>query len=407
MAATDVASEEDAGASLDGTPPDGGGGEVAVAEAPADVAAEIADESDGPDSLAAPDVVVASGWTSAPDMNERREYPGPLLLPDGRVMVTSGHPLPGLPALSSAEIYDPATGLWEWTGSLHRPRTSGGGVVLPDGRVLVGDFMNVPVPSPSELWDPATGEWRITGGMNVERQNYTLTLLEAGASVLATGGIDWSTDVITDACEIYDVPTESWRETAPLDGPRFGHSAVLLPGGDVLVLGSEVAAFPPQHDTLVAGRRFDPIAEAWTPMPAMTATGRISGLVRLHDDRVLVVGLTPGSLKTGTPTAELFDPVSSTWSPATPPPVTRVGSPFVLLADGRVFTAGGTATNEQDFTDARIYDPATDEWTEVAPMGVPRRNHGAVALDDGSVLVMGGSNGFGYTYLRSSERFFH
>ena len=56
-------------------------------------------------------------------------------LPDGKVLVSGGNSTAGF--LASAELYDPATGLWTPTGSLATPCYYHTATLLPDGKVLV------------------------------------------------------------------------------------------------------------------------------------------------------------------------------------------------------------------------------------------------------------------------------
>ena len=57
------------------------------------------------------------------------------LLPNGKVLVAGGYN--GFGSLSSAELYDPATGSWSPTGSLGTARDSHTATLLPNGKVLV------------------------------------------------------------------------------------------------------------------------------------------------------------------------------------------------------------------------------------------------------------------------------
>ena len=58
------------------------------------------------------------------------------LLPNGKVLVAGGCGI-GSHSLSSAELYDPATGSWSGTGSLGTARSEHTATLLPNGKVLV------------------------------------------------------------------------------------------------------------------------------------------------------------------------------------------------------------------------------------------------------------------------------
>jgi hypothetical protein len=89
------------------------------------------------------------------------------LLPSGKVLVAGGFNV-GYP--SSAELYDPATGLWMATGSLGTGRQLHTATLLPSGKVLVaGGLTAGNVVSSAELYDPATGSWSSTGSLNIAR----------------------------------------------------------------------------------------------------------------------------------------------------------------------------------------------------------------------------------------------
>jgi len=191
------------------------------------------------------------------------------LLQNGKILVAGGSDDGDLTStLASAELYDPVTGTWSFTGNLNASRIFHSVTVLPDGRVLVtGGYTDNWVPanggfaaSPTslnsaELYDPATGRWSVTANLNTTRNFHTGTLLPNG-KVLVAGGDYWTIDGNTpndgnypcgvtltcspkalNAAELYDVATGTWSVTASLNTSRLQHTATLLANGKILVVG--------------------------------------------------------------------------------------------------------------------------------------------------------------------------
>ena len=103
--------------------------------------------------------------TDTGSMNVAREFHMAVLLANGKVLVMGGENLGAdgrLHDLTSAEIYDPATGQWTATGSMNSPHPSERAALQSNGKVLVyeGGFDKYPIHG-HELYDPATGTWTV------------------------------------------------------------------------------------------------------------------------------------------------------------------------------------------------------------------------------------------------------
>jgi len=100
-----------------------------------------------------------------------------VLLQNGQVLVVGGYnSSPGY--LASAELYNPATGIWTATGSMTTGRASFLMVLLPNGQVLAagGDgFL-----TSAELYNPVTGTWTVTGSMTIGNDTNWGVLLQNG-----------------------------------------------------------------------------------------------------------------------------------------------------------------------------------------------------------------------------------
>jgi hypothetical protein len=122
-------------------------------------------------------------------MNTARQFHTATLLRNGQVLVAGGYGPPSLEAVASAELYDPATGVWTMTGSMSTARGAHTATLLDNGQVLVAGAETASGQLASaELYDPATATWSATGSMNTARGQHTATLLDDG-QVLVAGGL--------------------------------------------------------------------------------------------------------------------------------------------------------------------------------------------------------------------------
>lgn len=180
-------------------------------------------------------------FTPTGSMNSERSGHTATLLPNGKVLIAAG----GGGAsgfLSTAEIYDPATEVFTQTGSMSISRDEHTATLLPDGKVLIiggwgGDIPFGTALSTAELYDPATGTFLLTGSMNNVRRAHTATLLPNG-KVLVTGGDTQPYRAGTlNTAEMYDPDTGTFTPTGNMGFARTAHTATLLPNNKVLIAG--------------------------------------------------------------------------------------------------------------------------------------------------------------------------
>ena len=187
-----------------------------------------------------------NSWTAAGALATARQSHTATLLPVGKVLAVAGMTYTIFTTTSyftSAELYDPTTNAWTAVGALATARSSHTATLLPNGNVLVagGEFSShlTPISLPSaELYDPATSAWTATGALATARSSHTSTLLPNG-NVLVAGGAsdDYNGNLVLASAELYDPATNAWTAAGAIGTARFGHTATLLPNGDVLVAG--------------------------------------------------------------------------------------------------------------------------------------------------------------------------
>ena len=110
----------------------------------------------------------------------------------------------------------------------------------------------------TELYDPATGTWApMTSQLRTaSARGHTATLLPKG-QVLVAGGFD-EVGALASA-QIYDPATGTWTATGSLIGGRGIHTATLLPNGKVLVAGGLGVS-----GALASAQVYDPATGTWT-----------------------------------------------------------------------------------------------------------------------------------------------
>jgi hypothetical protein len=174
-------------------------------------------------------------------MNFPRSFAEAVKLPDGRVLVTGGQSLDGSGAFifrDDAEIYDPATNLWTLlAGPASRGRSGHGNWLLGDGTVLlVGGSSSIPT---AELLDPATGLFQATTTAPPAIHFFgAAATLADGRPLLASGA---NSKEIT----LYDEQFGFLSAANAMRAERAFATATTLPSGRVVIAGgSDFTASP-------------------------------------------------------------------------------------------------------------------------------------------------------------------
>ncbi len=335
-----------------------------------------------------------AGWVATGKLNSKRHDHTQTVLKDGRVLITGGQFNGG--ALSSAEIYDPATGQWTMTGAMNSSRFRHSATLLPNGKVLVaggviyaasGDYYepNISYIGTAEIFDPGTGQWTTTGSLAQARSWHSATLLNNGRVLVVGGKNGFNYNGVTFAylSEIYDPASGLWSST-PTQGPQaYFHTATLMPDGRVLVAGGvETLGGGATYSTYASTRIYNPDNGQWSATGSMHLGRASHSATLLTDGRLLVAG---GYGRAGLLTArsyEIFDPSSGTWDPETQTPYS-VGQNATTLVDGKIFYLNC------------LFDPVTGIWSPAEDMlfGYHGGFPGVSLLQNGKVLVTASYDG--------------
>jgi hypothetical protein len=387
-------------------------------------------------------------WTRTGSMTDGRQSAAAILLKNGDVLVAGGFNNCDDDFCSdtrTAELYNPATGKWASTGSMHAAREQFGATLVKNGQVLVegglneGGFSGVSARySSAELYNPATGTWSLTASMAVKRVGQTATLLRNGWVLVAGGG--------TATAEIYEPQRALWVSPGAMSTIRTDAAAALLPDGHVLVTGGDGPDGQPQASaeeflagpgplvTIAPGTvafggqqvgtvskaqsyRVTNVGSANLVVSGTAVTGKNPGDFRVRTSCgtapvppggtcTVRVRFVPTTISLRTATAAVSDnaPLSPqgpavTGYGAGPDSFVPVGSmttprehfTATLLKNGQVLMAGGQTVTGGPLASAELYNPATRSFSATGSLSTARSYPAATLLKNGQVLVTGGT----------------
>jgi hypothetical protein len=253
------------------------------------------------------------------------------------------------------------------TGTMNVARYGQNAWTLANGEVLVlGGANSLAAEQSAELYDPATGKWTLIGNPDPAGLfGYEAVLLPDGDVLVVGGSFLGSGGQATNGAALFNASTGTSTPTGRMNVARNGFMLVVLPNGKVLAAGGDSNFSQPATAEL-----YDPATGKWTPTGSLPGSYDGYGAVLLGDGEVLaVVAQVTGSAYV------LYDPATGSWTPTTssPPVLFRL---IGVLPDGLAWGPD------------EIYDPSTALWTTFAP---PSSRGGFAILATGQALAAGGT----------------
>ena len=219
--------------------------------------------TDNPVRVATSEVMSPRGmsWSPAGNIAIGSEVSPVVLLHSGHVLMTHRPP----------QLYDPSTRRWRLAADFVQPDRMANGdhsdheiLLMPDGRVVAVGFKSFTPGRPGhllEIYDPIGNVWSLGKNFAPVRSRASIVLLPDG-NVLVMGGFKeevsdptpvnrWGQVRLTD---LYDIKTDSWRRLADMSFAREFHATpILVPDGRVLIAGGEgEPGVPPQRSRVEA-----------------------------------------------------------------------------------------------------------------------------------------------------------
>jgi hypothetical protein len=232
-----------------------------------------------------------NSWTfSDPDGVYTGAQMGFVELTDGRVLVAGGYDGSYVPQQTTS-IFDPVANTWT-RGQMLVARAQHNLVRLSDGRAMAiggyrrdSEYVAPTALTSAEIYDPATNTWSAAAPSAVPHVGSLATLLPDGRVLVAggSGTPDRPTDFTT--VEIYDPATNTWAFGPPLTITRY------LPLGGTMFDGRVIVASADRFTGVRTAEELLPGASAWTPIASPQSSGAyLGGLVFGGRQRLLLAG---------------------------------------------------------------------------------------------------------------------
>jgi len=248
---------------------------------------------------------VTGTFSATGSMTVERSYHTATLLNNGKVLIAGGYRrvVGGSPSdvtfPTSAELYDPSTGTFSATGDMNEA-FSDTATLLSNGKVLITRGIVWDPPNSSgdekflhhaELYDPSTGTFAFTGSLTTQHTAPAATLLMNG-KVLVAGGDIGDGDGASISAELYDSATGTFTATGNLTTGREQNATTLLPDGTVLFAGGHGGVPVPGggYDNLASSEIYNPLSGAFSAVGPMLTGRDILGATLLNNGQVLITG---------------------------------------------------------------------------------------------------------------------
>jgi len=323
------------------------------------------------------------------------------LLQSGKVLLAGGQDAT-VGVVATAEIYDPVAGTMTATGSMSSARLYATATLLNDGTVLMtggtSSALATPFSQPSsalssaEIYNPATGQFTLlTSSMSSVRVGHTAALLLDGTVLIAGGFTGGSTGVKLNTAELYNPTSQTFTPlVATMTDNREAFTATLLTNGKVLLAGGLGSS----GQSRSTAELYDPFAKMFTAtLPMVFPHAQHAAALLLGGQVAILGGVGSGATAFPENAIELFDPSSSSFSLANAAlsPTARVFHSATALADGRVLVDGGFDFNRNAQPSAEILDSSLLVSIPESDMQFARAGATATLLQNETVLFAGGA----------------
>ena len=281
--------------------------------------------------------------------------------------------------LSYCEIYNPQTGEWMPTDSMHYARSGKDFLIRISDVEILATGQGGPDRT-SEIYNLTTGEWTIAGNMHFWHNNHTTEAFENASGdtlFMVIGG-----DAVNDykGCEVYDRATGEYTITGFLPSKKWFSVSIVLPNGNIMSAAGGSCAYDWSQCAI-----YDRITGEWTEIAPLNQ-GRLGATMELDNGNPVIIAGVYGNIFLNS--CEVYDVQNNEWHFVDTLSIGRVGHCSELLLNNKILVMGGLSDQiGTDFT-CEIYSTETNEWENAPSTYYPYSNFSSEILLNERVLAI-------------------
>ncbi len=331
----------------------------------------------------------------------------------GRVMVVWGGVREGR-RVQTGGRYDPLTDAWSDTSTAGAPEARYWHTAVWTGNLMVvwGGLTDSGYAATGGRYDPVSDTWTPTSDSNAPSVRSWHTAVWTGSVMVVWGGAysDISGQHFLDTGGRYDPVADTWTPTSTAGAARGrAYQSAIWTGGAMVVWGGYWSDDTTTY-LLDTGSRYDPSADAWTPTSTTGAPSPRFGHAAVWTGGTMVVwgGHDYTGLYGSThflDTGARYDPVADAWSPMAVLGVPAPRSFHSAVWTGSVVVVWGGQGAGGLFDTGGRYDPRADSWMPTSTSGAPEGRSSASVVWTGSMMVIWGGGALGGVYPNSGGRY--
>lgn len=169
----------------------------------------------------------------------------------------------------------------------------------------------------------------------------------------STATVTYSTDSFA-----YDIPTNTWTQTANLNNGRFGHAGAVC-DGKFYIFGGRIS---PSGSVSASVEEYNPNTNSWSLKTSMPATRYAAAATTIGSKIYVYGGTVDGSNAGAANTCYEYTPATNTWATKATMPARRTALYNGFTVNNKAYAVCGNTTAGTVTQTVYEYNPATNSW---------------------------------------------